>query len=342
MKKRTLVVAPGRGTYNKSELGTLARAHSNKIDLINQFDTYRSDSGQEKISVLDGATRFSTSKFTRGDKASPLIFACGFADFLSIDPNLYEIVAITGNSMGWYTALACAGDVSTMGGFKIANTMGTLMQKSLIGGQIIYPFVDTNWVPMPGVKENVLNIIEEINFRENHFLTVSIELGGMLVLAGDDTGLRAFEAEVPVIQERFPMRLVNHAAFHSALQKPVVAQGRAELSQELFSQPEVPLIDGRGKIWYPKACSLPDLYNYTLGHQIIETYNFSTAVSTAAFEFMPDSIIILGPGTSLFGATAQALVMSGWRNLNSKEDFKSREQSEQLIVSLGESVKCKK
>ena len=35
MKKRTLVVAPGRGTYNKSELGTLARAHSDKIDLEN-------------------------------------------------------------------------------------------------------------------------------------------------------------------------------------------------------------------------------------------------------------------------------------------------------------------
>ncbi len=336
MKQRAVVVAPGRGTYNKAELGTLARFHGDKADLIAQFDNYRQAQGQETVSALDGAARFSVAKHTRGDNASPLIFACGLADFMSIDRERYEIVAVTGNSMGWYTALACAGAVSPMDGFKIANTMGTLMQQSLIGEQLIYPFVDDEWRPIPGLKGKLLSTVEELNDRKERILTVSIELGGMLVLAGNHAGLQAFEKAVPQAQGRFPMRLQNHAAFHSHLQEPVAAEGRLRIGQEVFGQPGLPMIDGRGHIWRPKAASLTDLYEYTLGHQIVDTFNFTKAIRTAMFEYMPDIVFVLGPGTTLGGATAQSLLISGWRGLRSKLDFKDRLAQGRFLVSLGD------
>ena len=103
-----LVVCPGRGTYGKAELGYLKRFHADKAALIGDR-SMRSRRGQPTISELDGAERYSPALHTRGDIASPLIFTASYADFLAIDRQRFEIAAVTGNSMGWYTALAVAG-----------------------------------------------------------------------------------------------------------------------------------------------------------------------------------------------------------------------------------------
>ncbi len=95
------------------------------------------------------------------------------------------------------------------------------------------------------------------------------------------------------------MRLANHAAFHTPLMAPIAAQGRAALPVDLFSDPKLPLIDGRGGIWWPGACDRDALRGYTLGHQVIETYDFTMAIAIAAREFAPDLFIITGPGTTL-------------------------------------------
>ena len=336
MKKTAVVVAPGRGTYNRTELGYLKNLHKNRAGLITQFDNYRSSRGQKTVSELDGTAQFSGATHTRGDNASPLIYACAYCDFQAIDRNEIDIVAVTGNSMGWYIALACAGALDPMGGLEIVNTMGTLMQDSLIGGQLIYPFVDGHWIPVSLQRDAIESKIADINARQDEDLSISIILGGMYVLAGNEAGLSAFEAEMPRLQERFPMRLPNHAAFHSRLQHPVAAKGRDELSKSLFKQPELPLVDGRGAIWSPKASDLSALYNYTLGHQITETYDFTAAIRTAALEFMPDMFILLGPGTTLGGATAQSLLLSRWKDLITKSDFKSVQKSQSLLYSMGD------
>jgi [acyl-carrier-protein] S-malonyltransferase len=323
MKQTAVVVAPGRGTYNREELGYFARHHAGQSALMARFDSYRDALGQEKLSELDGAARFSGSRFTRGDNASGLIYACAYADFLAIDRERFDILGVTGNSMGWYIALACAGALDVMNGFEVVNTMGTLMHENMIGGQLIYPFVDENWQAIPGEREKIETKVAEINRRDGHVLGLSIDLGGMLVLAGNDSGLTAFEAEMPVVQGRFPMRLPGHAGFHTAMQAPVAAQGQARLTEDLFAAPDLPMIDGRGAIWHPKAANPADLRAYTLGHQVVEPYDFSAAIRVAARELMPDVFIVLGPGTTLGGAVAQSLVSCGWRGWTDKADFKA-------------------
>ncbi|MEJ1990252.1 MAG: ACP S-malonyltransferase [Maritimibacter sp.] len=332
--KTAVVICPGRGTYNAGELGYLGR-HFPDAELMAAFDAIRQESGQDTLSALDGAAKFSLSKHSRGDNASGLIYAATLGDFMAINRDEVEVVAVTGNSMGWYSALACGGALSAQSGFRVSNTMGTLMQEALIGGQVIYPWVDEDWVPKPTRREALLTLVADINERKDHDLSLSIDLGGMLVLAGNEAGLKAFEATVDPVQGRFPMRLGNHAAFHTHLQAPVAERGRAALKPELFTQPDLPLIDGRGGIWWPQATDLTALYDYTLGHQVTETYDFTRAISVAAREFAPDLFIVTGPGSTLGGAVAQSLILADWRGLTDKTTFKSQQDSQAMLISMG-------
>ncbi len=329
MKQRALVVCPGRGTYNRDELGTLARLHAGKRDFIAMADAYRRAQDQPTLTELDGAAAFEAKVHTRGDNASPLIYAASYGDFLDIDRTRLDIVAVTGNSMGWYIALAAAGAVTPEAGLTIVNTMGTLMQEKLIGGQTIYPYVDDDWRALPGKRAELLALAAE------HGAALSIDLGGMLVLAGDAAALKALEAALPPLQGRYPMRLPNHAAFHTALQAPVAALGQEQLGLELFATPAVPLIDGRGNIWRPGETRPAELRDYTLGHQVTEPYDFARAIRTGLHEFAPDVIIVTGPGTTLGGSVAQALIGDRWQGLASKADFVARQAEVPIMLSMG-------
>jgi len=335
MKQTAIVVAPGRGTYNKTELGFLARHHGNHSGLLARFDAFRKDAGQPTLTELDSAARFSSATHARGDNASALIYSCAYLDFLAIDHQKIDVVGITGNSMGWYTAMACAGALDELSGLTVANTMGTLMHQNPIGGQLIYPFMDENWVEIPGRRAEIDAKMGQINHRDDSDLGLSIDLGRMMVLAGNAKGLKAFEAEMPQVQKRFPMRLPNHGAFHTHLQTSVAAAGRASLPVSLFRQPNLTMIDGRGGLWHPKSTEFDALRKYTLDHQVVEPFDFSLAITVAARELMPDIFIVLGPGSTLGGAVAQSLVRCRWRGWTSKADFQSAQKSQPRLLSMG-------
>ena len=334
MTRTAVVICPGRGTYNKPELGYLHRHHGARMDMFRAFDAIRGEAGQEAVTALDGAERYTVGKYSRGDVASPLIYAASLGDAQALAEDI-EGVAVTGNSMGWYIALAAAGALSAENGFRVVNTMGTLMQERLIGGQLVYPFTGEDWADDAARKAALLADVARIDALPGHDLALSIDLGGMLVLAGNEAGLSAFEAAQPVVQERFPMRLANHAAFHTRLQAPVAAEGRQRLGADLFTQPIRPMIDGRGKIWWPGATDTGALWDYTLGHQVTEPYDFTRAVQTAAREFAPDLFIVTGPGATLGGAVAQSLVLANWRGMGDKAMFQARQAEAPLLVAMG-------
>lgn len=332
MSCRAVLICPGRGTYNRPELGYLSRHHAGN-PLLDTFDELRRAEGQTSVSELDSAERFSNAVHTVGDAASPLIYAASYLDAGALAEDI-ELVAVTGNSMGWYIALAAAGALDATGGFQVVNTMGRLMQEASIGGQLVYPCTGPDWRPDPARRAELLETVARIDAGDA-VLRLSIDLGGMLVLAGDEAGLREFEAAVPRLDERFPMRLPHHAAFHTHLQEPVAKQGRDALPLTLFSQPKLPLIDGRGAIWWPGATDPAALRDYTLGAQVCEAYDFTRAIQIAAREFAPDMFIVTGPGNTLGGAVAQSLVACGWSGMDSKAAFQTRQEEAPLLISMG-------
>ena len=330
-KKRAVVVCPGRGSYAKAELGYLKRYGSEVAHLVRAIDGERAKLGMPTVTELDSAPQFSLNTHTPGEHASDLIYACSMADFFSIDREQFEIVGVTGNSMGWYTALALAGGLTDGGDFKLIHTMGAMMQSGVIGGQLVYPVVDDNWQPDRDKElsiERALASVPEAAF-------VSIHFGGYKVIGGTTAAIQILKKELPPVDDIYPLVLVNHAAFHTPLLKKTSARAQKEIGPEWFQRPELPLIDGRGKIWQPFATSPEDIRAYTLGHQVVETYDFSKAIAVALKEFAPDCLILLGPGSGLGGACGQVLIQNDWEGIKSKEDFSKRQKKKPFLLAMG-------
>ena len=334
-KKRAVVICPGRGTYNKEELGYLQRLHSDKTEIISLIDDYRDGKGQVKVSELDSMDQYNLKLHSAGENASALIYACALADYQAINKDEFDIVAVTGNSMGWYIALAVAGALAPPQAIELINSMGSMMTNGLIGGQMIYPIMNDDWQIETQTKQQIMPWLIEVNQRRDCEVHVSIELGGYVVFGGNQAGLKALAQLLPVVQERYPMNLFNHAAFHTPLLKNVSKQARQLMSVDMFNAPNVPLIDGLAQVWQPYSCDTKQLYNYTLDTQVVSTYNFSKAIEVAIKEFAPDKLIILGPGATLGGAVAQSLIAHQWLGLATKADFIARQKEDAFILAMG-------
>jgi [acyl-carrier-protein] S-malonyltransferase len=334
-KQRAVVICPGRGTYNKDELGYFHRYHSEKLAILKTIDQYRVSQGQVTVAELDQMAQYSMRLHTAGENASSLIYACSAGDFSAIDTEQYDIVAVTGNSMGWYIALAVAGALNSEHAITLINTMGSMMAGGVIGGQLIYPITNTDWQIDHRLVATIEQWLVQVNQLPETEVYISIKLGGYLVLGGNKAGLQAMTELLPNIDDRYPMNLFNHAAFHTPLMNDITVKAQQLLPPSLFEAPQLPLIDGQGKIWQPHSADLTQLYQYTLGTQVNCAYDYSKAIEVAVKEFAPDKLIILGPGATLGGATAQALIAQQWQSMNNKQDFITRQQQDPFVLAMG-------
>jgi [acyl-carrier-protein] S-malonyltransferase len=340
-KKRIVVICPGRGSYTKETLGYLKQHGQHVGAFLEDIDERRRSKNEATISELDSADTFKPNVHTKGEHASPLIYACAYADFMAIDRDRYEVVAVTGNSMGWYLTLAFGGSLDWAGGFDVVNTMGSMMREGTVGGQVIYPVCDDKWVKSSEKVELVRRVIEDISKREGVEVYPSIDLGGFQVLGANKAGIAALLKELPKVDD-YPFQLINHAAFHTPLLRETSQRAFEILPVNLFSKPKIPLIDGRGAVWQPYSTNIADLYHYTLGHQVVAPYDFTRAVSVALKEFAPDQLVLLGPGGSLGGAIGQILVENNWHGIRSKDDFTKIQASENpFLIAMGRSEQRK-
>lgn len=333
MKKTAVVIFPGRGTYGKDELGYLSRFHGDKADFIGGVDQWRTAQGRTPVTELDGASTHSASRHASSINASALIYTCALADFAAINRDKYEIAAVCGNSLGWYLTLAGAGAVSDANAIRLVDTMGALMEEKGVGGQLIYPFVDEDWRPSAEKSKHIAEALHAGKTDGEAFL--SIRLGGMAVLAGDEAGMAAMEQSLPPAEGRYPFRLARHSAFHTPLLDHVSQVAFDALPADIFRAPHYPMIDGRGAIWTPGACDAAALYQYTLGHQIVETYDFSKSIEVAVKEFAPEALILAGPGSTLGAPIAQELIRHRWHGITSKSAFRARQQDDPFLLAMG-------
>lgn len=341
-KKRIVVICPGRGSYTKDSLGYLQkdlkdlkpRADFKDFEeILKDYDNMRLKMNEPTLSELDSMKEFKVSVHTKGEHASAIIYTSALKDYLSIDQNKYEVCAIIGNSMGWYLSLALSHVLSHTDSFHLIQTMGSMMKGGLIGGQIIYPVVDEAWRPSNEKENLVRQALNEINDSGEGEVYLSIWLGGYRVLAGDANGIKALLKRLPR-EGDFPFQLINHGAFHTPLLLDTSEKAFELIQDKGFKKPEVPIIDGRGRIFTPWASDPKEIYNYTLGHQVYAPYDFTQSLKLALKEFAPDHLVLLGPGTSLGGAIGQTLIEVGWRGLGSKDDFQELQKAEPFLLAM--------
>lgn len=336
--RRVALVCPGRGTYTRSELGILTHADRPdpsglRADLVSRADLWRNQIGRTSISELDSADRFGAVHL-KGENAAALIYTAGALDAASIAEDL-EVVCVCGNSMGWYTALHVAGVFGFDDGLRLADTMGGFQaEDGVVGGQVIVSVVDDEWRNDPVLASAVDGAVQQV-VRDGHSAFASIELGGYRVLAGDQDGVRLLLQSLPkrqVGEREYPFQLLGHSAFHTPLMEPTSRRAYEVLSDLRWRAPDVSVIDGRGHVFRPLTTAPDHLRDYTLGHQVTRTYDFTTSLRVALREFAPDALVLLGPGDTLGGAIGMTLVEEGWSGIRSRADFLARQKSDDPIV----------
>ncbi len=321
---RALVVCPGRGSYGRGQLGRLSAEHP----IVAGLDRFRAELGRPTISALDGARAYAPELHVAGEHASLLTFACTAVDVAAIDRDKIDVVGVTGNSMGFYTALYAAGALDLAGAARLDETLGHYQADHVIGGQILYPLVDDEWRPQPALAAAVDRALDH---AEVH---VSIRLGGSIVLGGSLDGLGHARRVLPAMERggvRYPMQLPLHSAFHTPLMAGTAARARADLADLAIRAPALTLIGGDATVHRPWA-SPSALWSYTLGAQIVEPFDLTRAVTTALGVLGPDVVVLPGPGDNLGSAIAQILIARRWRGVVDRAAFRAIQASDRPIV----------
>lgn len=337
-RKRILLVCPGRGSYERASLGSLVNRSPAAQRVIDRCDAWRATQGAATVTDLDTAASYRTRDHVAGENASLLTFACGMADAVELDPARYEVVGVVGNSMGFYTALAASGALPLDDAIRLVDTMGTWQRDNVIGGQVLYPVVQPDWTATPGARQEVDAALYKAR-SQGFEAYLSIDLGGYLVFGGDAAGVKHLLAHLPHVkvgERTFPIQLPLHSAFHTPLMGATSTRAIAELTDLDWRSPEVPLIDGRGFVHRPLWADPALLASYTLGHQVVAPFDFTTAVRRALNHVAPDIVVAIGPGNALGGPLARILAEHGWRGSRGKAAFLKRQAEDPMLLSFGQ------
>jgi hypothetical protein len=106
-RPRAVLVLPGRGSYLGTSLGSLPADHPH----VQEAEALRAELGLDSLLALDAADSFEPSVHLRPANASPLTFLVSLLDAERAMAD-HRVVAVIGNSLGWYTALTVAGALS--------------------------------------------------------------------------------------------------------------------------------------------------------------------------------------------------------------------------------------
>jgi len=252
----------------------------------------------------------------------------------------HELVAVIGNSLGWYSALAIGGALSFDDAFRLGQEIALLQEDPLpdggSGGQVIYPLNGADWLPVADLRAAVAGVVEQHgDGNGSGRIYESVDLGAYTVLAGDDAGVATLIDRLPPVKigERlFPLRLAMHGPYHTPLVQHVAARATERLADLDWRAPMLPLIDGRGARWSPWSADAESLRDYTLGEQLTTPFRFASSLRVALREYGPDVVVLPGPGNSLGGICGQLIVAEGFRGLRSRSAFEQAQLSDQPVV----------
>ena len=322
-KPSAVLLCPGRGSYTKAELGFVGRTirPGPVAEALEAADAARQRADRPTFSSLDGAEKFRPSQHLDGENAAALIYFGTMAHVEQLRER-YNILAVAGNSLGWYTALPASGALDATSGWRLVSSMAALQQQ-VKGGQVLTTTVGEDWRPDAALRAAVDTTLQGLRDRgHDYFCDYSIRLGGHQVLAGTEAATRELLTLLPKIsigEREFPFRLAGHGPFHSSLCLETAKIAAQQLADLPIRMPGCHLIDGFGTVHSPWSADPRDLLRYTVHEQVVETFDFSACVRTAMREFQPDVLLCAGPGTSLRAPVGHCVLQEGWRSIRDRD-----------------------
>lgn len=326
MTLNALVVLPGRGSFRPEHLGTIAE----NSQILAKSDRFRQQFNRKTVTELANADKFSAKFHIAGENASILTAVYGLSEFEHLADDI-NVVAICGNSMGWYTTLIASGVLSPEDGLHLIETMGQYQASNQMGAQLLYPMTNADWTLDRKIYEQINQLVQD-----THDLHWSIHLGHQAVLGGSKSAIKQVQSILPpktIGTIQFPLILPMHSAFHTPLMKVSSERACQDLATLSFNAPIVPIFDGFGRHWRPHTADTNQLKAYTLTAQVTDPFDFKRMIQSAVQEYAPDCIIQLGPGGNLGGAIAHSLIEINWTKLHQKSDFLDRQSSNPFVYS---------
>ena len=322
-KPIAVVFCPGRGAYGRDELSFIARHHrpGAVAEALAKADAARP--ADATVSALDAAERFRPGVHLQGINAAELIY---FSTLFHLEAlrERYDIVAVAGNSLGWYTSLAASGALDPQGGWRLVRSMAEL-QMEVGGGQLLTTCVDEDWQPDDRARQELADAIKATNAEGPEcFVAPSIHLGGHQVIGGTDLGVAGLLGRLSkrkIGDREFPFQLAGNGPFHTALCEDTAKAAQDKLASLMLDQPAAHLIDGFGTVHTPWSANPAGLLTYTTTRQVVEPFDFTACVRTALREFNPDVLLCAGPGQSLRAPVGHVLLSEGYRGIRTRDQL---------------------
>ena len=279
------------------------------------------------VREIDAAKLVDEKIHGAGENASALIAACVLADHRMLERSGREIVGVTGNSLGFYTALGAAGALSLADTGRLVEEMAALQAAHGTGGQLIAPAVGDDWRPDPARDSALSGAVE----RGDAWL--SVDLGSFRVLGARDAG--ALARSLPAMPHggrEYPLVLPGHAAFHTPLADGVAAAVREGWTLG-WRAPRRHLVLGNGALVTPWSADPAALATYTLREQVVTPLRLAAAVRVGLRELAPEVIVLAGPGESIGGSLGAGILAEGWRGLRDRDAFKERQAADPVLIA---------
>ncbi|MCA9979085.1 MAG: acyltransferase domain-containing protein, partial [Anaerolineales bacterium] len=195
-----------------------------------------------------------------------------------------EPVAMTGHSLGEYTAACLAGVMSVADALEIVTLRGKLFETLPEGGMISVPLPEAELEPL---------LVDALTIAVINNPDMCVVSGEVESIAKLETILTEREVESRRVQ-------INVAA-HSPMLEPILAPFKARLSQMTFNPPQRPFISNMTGTWAdPEAVVDPQYWVHHLRH----TVRFADGLATLMAE--PERIFLeVGPGQTLSSLVRQ-------------------------------------
>ena len=254
----------------------------------------------------------------------------------------HECVAVAGNSMGWYTALAVGGralaSTTASASCRRCRSCSTSSRPRTAAARCIYPLVDEDWRPRCRARASASRARSRARTaRRSRSIRPRRLRGARRQRGGHRAPAAARCPKVKLGANAYPFRLdaarpVPHAARRA--RSPRARATRSPTSRS--ARPRRTLVDGRGARFTPWSTRRRRAARRTRSARRSTTpYDFTQSIRVALREHAPDHLVLPGPGNSLGGVCGQILVAEGWRGVHTKDDFERVQDGDSpILVSM--------
>lgn len=278
---KTAIVFPGQGSQQLGMLSDLATLPEVKTAFEQASDALSYD--------LWDVVQNNEEKLNQTQYTQPAILTASYALWLLLKPQVTDVVAMAGHSLGEYSALCASGAIAFEDAVKLVALRGQLMQAAVpegVGSMAVIIGLDDASVIAACDKAAEGSVVEAVNFNSP----------GQVVISGEKLAVERAMLAAKEAGAKRALPVAISVPSHCALMKPAADELKKALAEISCSLPSVSVLHN------VDAQSRSDVSEVkeALYHQLYQPVQWVKTVGGLA-EMGVTRVIECGPGKVLTG-----------------------------------------